>query len=494
MTNSDCALDLIRDGQIVGLGTGRAATAFVQALGERVKSGFKVRGVATSEATAALARQLGIPLISLDEAIAAGGIDVTIDGADEVDQNMDLVKGWGGALVREKIVAAASRRLVILVTPEKLVLAVGSRGKLPVEVIPFAAKLCERRLLDLGIKSNVRQADGKVFITDNGNVILDAVVPALERPREFETALHDIPGVVGTGLFVGMANDVFVQHDGWIGAWHSVSPPPHPRPLSPEGSGEDVRDRAVVRVFPDAARLSQSAADSFVEIAQAAIAERGRFTVALAGGSTPKRLYELLAEPVYCDRVDWSRAWIFFGDERCVPPDHADSNFRMANESFLRRLPGLPPEQIHCMAADEEDTELAVDAYRAAIAYAHDVSWDGSPPAFDLILLGMGTDGHTASLFPETEALDAMPEWVVFNDVPQLHTRRMTLTVSLINCSRHVMFLVAGQDKADVLAEVLEGPADPERLPSQLIRPTSGRLTWLVDQTAAAQLKTLGAG
>lgn len=214
MTNSDYALDLIRDGQIVGLGTGRAATAFVQALGERVKSGFKVRGVATSEATAALARQLGIPLISLDEALAAGGIDVTIDGADEVDQRLDLVKGWGGALVREKIVAAASRRLVILVTPEKLVSAVGSRGRLPVEVIPFAAKLCERRLLDLGVKSNVRQADGNVFVTDNGNVILDAAVPPLAQPREFETALHDIPGVVGTGLFVGMANDVFVQCDG----------------------------------------------------------------------------------------------------------------------------------------------------------------------------------------------------------------------------------------------------------------------------------------
>jgi len=509
MTNSEHALELILDGQIVGLGTGRAATAFVQELGERVKSGLRVRCVATSEVTATLARQVGIPMMTLDEALAAGGIDITIDGADEVDLRMNLIKGWGGAHVREKIVAAASRRLVILVTPEKLVPAVGSRGKLPVEVLPIAARLVEQRLTALSLNSIVRQADGKPFVTDNGNVILDTAVSSLDQPREFDATLRDIPGVVGTGLFVEMATDVFVQQDGWVEAWHEVarpSPPtplplrgrggqtstPHPRPLSPEGRGEKSCDRAVVRVFSDAARLSQSAAEAFVQIAQAAVTARGRFTVALAGGSTPKRLYELLATPPYRDRVDWSRTLIFFGDERCVPPDDADSNYRMAIEILLKRISSLSVEQAHRMMAERNDLDVAADDYAALIAHAFRVSsWTGEPPSIDLVLLGMGADGHTASLFPNTVALDETERWVVANPVPQLGTFRVTLTVPLLNAARQVMFLIAGHDKAAALADVLEGPADPQRLPSQLIRPKSGGLAWLVDQAAAARLKSI---
>jgi ribose 5-phosphate isomerase A len=203
------ALSFVEDGQTLGLGTGRAANAFVQALGERVRDGLRVRGVATSEATAALARDLGIPLVELAE---AGRLDVTFDGADEVDPGLELIKGYGGALVREKIVAASSDRLVILVGAEKLVPALGSRGRLPVEVVPFARSLCERRLSELGMPAAVRRGeDGESYLTDNGNLVLDCRVEGLSDPGELDRRLCALPGVLGTGLFVGMADAVVVQ-------------------------------------------------------------------------------------------------------------------------------------------------------------------------------------------------------------------------------------------------------------------------------------------
>jgi ribose 5-phosphate isomerase A len=202
------ALDLIPDGGVIGLGTGRAATAFIHALGERVRAGLRVRGLPTSQASADLAGRLGIPLTTFDEVDA---IDVDVDGADEVDPHCDLIKGYGGALVREKIVAAASRRLVILAGEEKLVPALGSRGILPVEVVPFGLALCRRRLAALGWTPEPRTHDGKLFVTDNGNHILDCRIPPLARPAEVEQAVRAIPGVVGTGLFLGMADTVLVQ-------------------------------------------------------------------------------------------------------------------------------------------------------------------------------------------------------------------------------------------------------------------------------------------
>ena len=207
------ALDMIEDGTVVGLGSGRAATAFVRALGERVGSGLRVRCVATSQATASLAVQLKIPLVSLDDVEA---IDVVVDGADEVDPKLDLIKGLGGALVREKLVAAACRRLVILVGAEKLVSALGEHGVLPVEVVPFGLAWCRRRLTHLRYPAMPRQVDGKLFVTDNGNYILDCQVPVIRSPLEFEQSLRAIPGVVGTGLFLGMAQTVLVDHDGRI--------------------------------------------------------------------------------------------------------------------------------------------------------------------------------------------------------------------------------------------------------------------------------------
>jgi len=203
------ALEFVRDGQTLGLGTGRAAAAFVRALGARVEKGLRVRGVPTSEATAAIAREVGIPLLTLAE---AGRLDTTFDGADEVDPRLDVIKGYGGALVREKIVAASSDRLVILVGAEKLVSKLGARGKLPVEVLEFGRALCERELAKLGCPGVLRAgADGKAYRTDNGNPILDAKVAGIDDPAALEAAILAIPGVVGTGLFVGMADAVIVQ-------------------------------------------------------------------------------------------------------------------------------------------------------------------------------------------------------------------------------------------------------------------------------------------
>jgi ribose 5-phosphate isomerase A len=209
MTNAEKALDYVRDGTAIGLGTGRAATEFVRALGARVRDGLRVRGVPTSRATAELAASLGIALVELaDEA----RLDVTIDGADEVDPHLDLIKGYGGALVREKIVAASSNRLVILVGKEKIVTALGARGRLPVEVVPFGLALCRRRLGEIGCAPVLRvQVDGKPFLTDNGNYILDCGIEPISDPPAFDGAIRAIPGVVGTGLFVGMAAAVLVQ-------------------------------------------------------------------------------------------------------------------------------------------------------------------------------------------------------------------------------------------------------------------------------------------
>jgi ribose 5-phosphate isomerase A len=207
------ALELILDGAVVGLGTGRAATAFIASLGERVKAGLRVRGVPTSQASADLASRLGIPLTTLDEVEA---IDVAVDGADEVDPGCDLIKGYGGALVREKIVAAAARQFVVLVTPEKLVPSLGARGRLPVEVVPFGVALARRHLEALGLAPEVRRGDAGAFVTDNGNHILDCRVGPLDRPVALDQAIHAIPGVVGTGLFLGMAQLVLVDDGGAV--------------------------------------------------------------------------------------------------------------------------------------------------------------------------------------------------------------------------------------------------------------------------------------
>jgi ribose 5-phosphate isomerase A len=202
------ALELVANGSRIGLGSGRAARAFVKALGDRVRKGaLSVRGVPTSEETASLARQEGIPLLTLAD---AGTLDLTVDGADEVAPNLDLIKGYGRAFVREKIVAASSRRLIVLVGDEKLVPQLGARGRLPVEVVPFAVPLCERRLGELGCRPvPYRDGDG-LFVTDNGNHILDCQIGPIRDAPQLEIDIRTIPGVVGTGLFLKMADTVLV--------------------------------------------------------------------------------------------------------------------------------------------------------------------------------------------------------------------------------------------------------------------------------------------
>jgi ribose 5-phosphate isomerase A len=206
------AVALVAGAELIGLGSGRAAAVFIRALGAEVKAGRAVRGVPTSEASAQLARELGIPLTGLEEAL----LDVTVDGADEVDPDLNLIKGYGGALVRERIVAAASRWRLILVEADKLVPVLGSRGRLPVEIVPFALPLVNRRLRELHLESQVRTVEGRAFISDNGNLILDCATAPISEPARLECQLRAIPGVVDTGLFLGTADTVLVGEDGAV--------------------------------------------------------------------------------------------------------------------------------------------------------------------------------------------------------------------------------------------------------------------------------------
>ena len=201
------ALRFAKPGDVIGLGTGRAATAFIKALGASL---IQVRGVPTSRASEELGRSLGIEIASLAD---VPKIDTDFDGADEVDPRLNLIKGYGGALVREKIVAAASRRFIVLVGEEKLVKRLGTRGTLPVEVVPFALPLATRQVAALGLKPKVRQKDGADFVSDNGNPILDCGVKEIRNPARLDRELREIPGVVGTGLFVGMASMVLLARN-----------------------------------------------------------------------------------------------------------------------------------------------------------------------------------------------------------------------------------------------------------------------------------------
>jgi len=201
------AMRFAKPGDVIGLGTGRAATAFINALGASL---IQVRGIPTSRASEELGRSLGIEITSLAD---TPKIDTDFDGADEVDPRLNLIKGYGGALVREKIVAASSRKFVVLVGEEKLVKRLGEHGRLPVEVVRFGVPLAIRKIAALGLKPTVRQKDGAEFVTDNGNLILDCGVKDIRNPAKLDRALLEIPGVVGTGLFVGMASMVLVARN-----------------------------------------------------------------------------------------------------------------------------------------------------------------------------------------------------------------------------------------------------------------------------------------
>ncbi len=236
-----------------------------------------------------------------------------------------------------------------------------------------------------------------------------------------------------------------------------------------------------IKVYPDSQQLAQAAAELFVESADTAIRRQGRFSVALSGGSTPRAMHQILASDDFSSRVDWTNVHVFWGDERTVPPDHPESNFRMAQETLFSQVP-IPERNVHRILAERQPSQAA-DDYEQTLR-----DFFGDQPRLDLVFLGMGDDGHTASLFPHTAALDEKTCWVVANHVEKLDTWRITLTIGVINAAAKVAFLVSGGKKAARLHEVLRGLQQPHELPSQLIQPESGALLWLVDAPAAALL------
>lgn len=248
---------------------------------------------------------------------------------------------------------------------------------------------------------------------------------------------------------------------------------------------------ASIEVFPDLGRLIHAAAEHFVQIASEAIVKNGRFAVALSGGSTPRPLYDLLACEAFIKCIDWSCVHLFWGDERCVPPEDSRSNYRMVREALLDAVP-IPSGNIHRIRG-EDDPELAAAAYEQGLrSFFGSSAAKGLPGAgFDLVLLGMGENGHTASLFPGSAAITERVRWVMAQYVEVVSMWRITLTPVVINAGKNIVFLVSGAGKAGRLREVLEGPVQPEVLPAQVIKPSGGRLLWLVDEAAARCLKKI---
>jgi 6-phosphogluconolactonase len=258
------------------------------------------------------------------------------------------------------------------------------------------------------------------------------------------------------------------------------------RELLPEG----IRVEREIRILADGAAIARRAAQEFVQAAASAVRTRGSFNVALAGGSTPKALYSLLVyDPALRSQVPWDKLHLFFGDERHVPPDHPDSNFRMATEAMISKSP-LQPEQVTRIKGEYPDADLAALEYEKSLRDYFKLK-DGEYPRFDLVLAGMGNEGHTLSLFPGTKALHADGRIVVRNWVGQLCTDRITLTAPAACNSAEILFMVTGADKAPALKSVLEGPFEPDQLPAQLLQPRNGKLLWLVD-TAAGSMLTSG--
>ena len=239
----------------------------------------------------------------------------------------------------------------------------------------------------------------------------------------------------------------------------------------------------MLQIFEDKDQLSKEAAELFVQKAQEAVRNTGRFTVALTGGSSPVQLYELLAQQPYIEQVPWRQTYVFWGDERWVPLTDERSNARMALETFLNKVP-VPPAQIYPMWLDGTEPGEFAKKYEQLLQQ----HFGQEAPRFDLILLGMGDDGHTASLFPGTEVLHEESRWVQAYYLEPQSMYRITLTAPLINQAKTICFLTFGSNKAPALFEVLEGERDPEKYPSQLIQPEQGEVIWFVDEAAASRL------
>jgi 6-phosphogluconolactonase len=243
-----------------------------------------------------------------------------------------------------------------------------------------------------------------------------------------------------------------------------------------------------VDVYPDGIALAHRVAELFVEMAEAAVATQGRFSVALAGGKTPKAVYSLLATDDFAPCVDWSLVHVFWGDERCVPPEHPDSNYRMARETLLDFVP-IPVGNIYRIHGEDDPAKAAEDYDQLLHSF-----FDGRCllpqlcARFDLIMLGMGEEGHTASLFPGTAAIHEQDRWVVAHHVEKLDAWRVTITPIALNAASNIIFTVSGANKAEALKQVIEGPEQPDVYPAQIIKPFEGHLHWLADQEAAALL------
>jgi 6-phosphogluconolactonase len=264
-----------------------------------------------------------------------------------------------------------------------------------------------------------------------------------------------------------------------------VSAPTPRHPDTPTPNTFDFGRRGAVIVVPDGSALARAAAEQFSRTVEAAVAARGQAFVALSGGSTPKQMGAILGREPYRSRIPWDRVQVFWGDERWVPLASAESNAGEARRGFLDLVP-IPPANLHPWDTDAASPEDAATAYEAELREAFGEA-EGLP-RFDLILLGMGDDGHTASLFPRTRALRESERLAVANFVPKLDVSRLTLTAPVLNAAREVLFLVGGPGKADTLEAVLEGPDASEELPAQCVRPANGALTWLVDEDAAVKL------
>jgi 6-phosphogluconolactonase len=239
-----------------------------------------------------------------------------------------------------------------------------------------------------------------------------------------------------------------------------------------------------IRIAADAEELTRAAAEEFVSGAEEAVRAKGFFAVVLSGGSTPKGLFALLAtDSSFRARMPWDRIHFFWGDERHVPPDHPESNYRMAYEVMLSKVP-VPSENVHRIIAENPDAEEAADDYERRLREFFKLQGK-QLPRFDLVLLGLGPDGHTASIFPGSDAAHDQGRIVVANWVAKLNAYRITLTLPALNNATCVLFLASGEEKAEILRAVLQDKSRAERLPAQLIRPTNGRLLWLVDRAAA---------
>lgn len=245
----------------------------------------------------------------------------------------------------------------------------------------------------------------------------------------------------------------------------------------------------------------KKAAQIFMESSADAIEKRGLFTVALAGGSTPKKIYALLSDSYYRNRVNWTKTHVFWGDERMVPPNHPDSNYKMTNDNLLSRV-AIPSVNVHRIAGEMSAAQEAARSYEQSMKVFFRAAAVDKPmaqfvtenslgdffPRFDLVLLGVGNDGHTASLFPGTSALTEKTRWVTGGRVEAVSAERVTLTFPVLNNARQLVFLCSGEGKSTILKEIFQGDDDARRFPAQLVRPTAGEVTWLLDKGAASRL------